>query len=60
VSEDYRIGTVVKDASGEIFFRVNDPDYPWRFLDPEAGTAEPRTARFPQEPLEKLGHTGAL
>lgn len=56
MSRPYEIGRIYRDRKGELYMRVDDPDYPWRFLNSLAagGIAEPRNENFPHKPMQKL------
>lgn len=53
----YEVGRIYQDGKGERYMRVDDPSYPWRFLDSlaEGGIAEPRDEDFPHKPLTLWG-----
>lgn len=53
---EYEVGTIYQDAKGELYMRVDDPRYPWRFLNSleDGGFAQPRDEDFPHKPLTKL------
>lgn len=50
------VGSIWVDDRDEIFMRVDDPNYPWRFLNSleDGGVAEPRDADFPHLPLVRM------